>query len=314
MKTRLFLGLLFSALAIGMSATASNAGPVSTAFSPALFETSAVVKIQYGCGWRYSCSGGYGAPQVNIYGPVNVYTNGGWRPYYNSGWSSNYGDNWRWRGGYGNGQGGIGCGGYPCDENCGVMCWYRRIRAGYCGHGCNVYRERVSFYGNGNSFTPYVNSTNGGVSQFNYENTEYNGASGAGYSQYSQGGSNASYGGAAGYSQYDAQNGGYAPQDRAPRERLADRLRRYFSVRSDRQERRDSSSVRFERPINGEAVPLRRFQWPQISAGVYGQKLLSKISGFPNVASPHPAPFPLGEGRRFNGCGEPNRWSVWRTR
>lgn len=259
MKTRLFLGLLLAALAIEMSATTSNAGPVSTAFSPAL-GTSALVKVQYGCGWRYTCSGGYGTPQVNIYGPVNVYTNGGG---YESAWT--YNDSWRGGGGDWNWRGGVGCGGYPCDQNCGVMCWYKRVRAGYCGHGCDVYRERVSFYGNGDRFTPYVSSTSGGASQFNYDNGEDNGASGAGYSQDAQGSSNG-YAGASYGSTDSSQNGSYAPQAGTPRERLVDRLRRYFSFRSDRQdrqERRYNSSVRFERPINGEAVPLRRFKGPK---------------------------------------------------
>ncbi|MGB0084379.1 MAG: hypothetical protein WBP94_03245, partial [Rhodomicrobiaceae bacterium] len=26
---------------------------------------------------------------------------------------------------------------------CGVRCWYRRLRAGYCGRGCDYYRFRL---------------------------------------------------------------------------------------------------------------------------------------------------------------------------
>jgi hypothetical protein len=33
------------------------------------------------------------------------------------------------------------CGGRPCDSDCGVVCWYRRFKHGYCGHGCQYYRE-----------------------------------------------------------------------------------------------------------------------------------------------------------------------------
>lgn len=36
------------------------------------------------------------------------------------------------------------CGPNPC-ERCGPICWYRRFKRGYCGHGCEVYRERVRF-------------------------------------------------------------------------------------------------------------------------------------------------------------------------
>ncbi len=37
------------------------------------------------------------------------------------------------------------CGGYPCDQNCGPSCWYGRFKNGYCGHGCEVYKERVRY-------------------------------------------------------------------------------------------------------------------------------------------------------------------------
>jgi hypothetical protein len=35
-----------------------------------------------------------------------------------------------------------GCGGYPCDEKCGALCWMRRFKKGYCGHGCLAYLEQ----------------------------------------------------------------------------------------------------------------------------------------------------------------------------
>ena len=30
------------------------------------------------------------------------------------------------------------------DEPCGVRCWYKRLRAGYCGRGCDYYRFRMT--------------------------------------------------------------------------------------------------------------------------------------------------------------------------
>ncbi len=36
-----------------------------------------------------------------------------------------------------------GYGGPPWEEWCGVRCWYRRLRAGYCGRGCDYYRFRM---------------------------------------------------------------------------------------------------------------------------------------------------------------------------
>jgi hypothetical protein len=30
------------------------------------------------------------------------------------------------------------------DALCGVRCWYRRLRAGYCGRGCDYYRYRLN--------------------------------------------------------------------------------------------------------------------------------------------------------------------------
>jgi hypothetical protein len=165
----------------------------------------------------------------------------------------------------------MSCGGnWPCDEKCGFLCWYRRIRAGYCGHGCDWYRERVSFYGSGDRFTPYVSSANGYASQFNNDSGGYAGGWDPGYSQGSSNGygsSSYSQGGGERPSDYpqdqQAQDRGYDPSASAPRrERIVDRIRRYFSI-TPRQERRESSTVHFERPLNGEAVPLKRFNGPK---------------------------------------------------
>jgi hypothetical protein len=40
------------------------------------------------------------------------------------------------------------CGPEPCAperprEDCGVRCWWKRFRSGYCGHGCWAYREQA---------------------------------------------------------------------------------------------------------------------------------------------------------------------------
>jgi hypothetical protein len=35
------------------------------------------------------------------------------------------------------------------DEWCGIKCWYRRLRAGYCGRGCDYYRFRMTEFPSG---------------------------------------------------------------------------------------------------------------------------------------------------------------------
>ena len=35
------------------------------------------------------------------------------------------------------------------DEPCGVKCWYWRLRAGYCGRGCDYYRFRMTQFREG---------------------------------------------------------------------------------------------------------------------------------------------------------------------
>jgi hypothetical protein len=35
------------------------------------------------------------------------------------------------------------------DEPCGVRCWYKRLRAGYCGRGCDYYRFRMTQFPEG---------------------------------------------------------------------------------------------------------------------------------------------------------------------
>ena len=103
-----------------------------------------------GCGWDYPCAPdpGYGRPayrsgQVNIhnnYGSVNVYTSRrpgppvsidpGFNPDFSP--APCRGEGCRY-----------GCGGYPCTEKCGTLCWLRRFRQGYCGHGCASYMAQA---------------------------------------------------------------------------------------------------------------------------------------------------------------------------
>ena len=50
-----------------------------------------------------------------------------------------------WRGAY-DGRRGSDCADGSCArEACGTWCWIRRIRQGYCGHGCEVYRARARY-------------------------------------------------------------------------------------------------------------------------------------------------------------------------
>lgn len=97
-----------------------------------------------GCGWDYPCPPepefgrrSFHSDHVTIrnnYGPVNVYPGVSRPPYsppqeepaYCSDDPCQY-----------------GCGGYPCTEKCGTLCWLRRLRKGYCGHGCESYLEQA---------------------------------------------------------------------------------------------------------------------------------------------------------------------------
>jgi hypothetical protein len=98
-----------------------------------------------GCGWDYPCAPepGFGRPHYrsgrvtihNNYGNVNIYTSRRSTPPLpeDSGFIPDtcQGDGCRR----------YGCGGYPCTDRCGSACWIRRLRQGYCGHGCQSYVE-----------------------------------------------------------------------------------------------------------------------------------------------------------------------------
>ncbi len=144
MKKRLFLALAFCAVALGVGAAATSlfAAPLSkAAFSLSFAGSSSVTKAQYGCGWDYACPPRpwfgrrpHATPQVyieNNYGTVNIYP--GSRRYYHRPRERDY-QEWRsYR----------RCDGDSCGQSCGILCWYRRVRRGYCGHGCEAYREQA---------------------------------------------------------------------------------------------------------------------------------------------------------------------------
>ena len=200
MKRRLFLAVLSAVAVIAMSARGSHAAPISgAAFSLSSPRTSALIKVQTACGWTYSCTnlgnGGNGPQQVQIYGPVNIYTGADVKPEI---WRVPEGA-WPWSGAQENQQWrGTGCGGHPCDERCGAACWFNRIRNGYCGHGCDVYREHVMFQPIGGALRPYVyRSQPGGA--YGYGSPDgygygYGGSGGSGGYGYGYGGGQGSGG------------------------------------------------------------------------------------------------------------------------
>jgi hypothetical protein len=136
--------------AINSKAEATPFTTDATAISAS--KLSLMKRTGQGCGWDYPC------PPVpdfgrrfhrrdgdiyihNNYGPVNVYIHGrgpaetAVRPP-DEGPCENGGE-----GGAGCDER-RGCGGYPCDERCGPLCWMRRFKRGYCGHGCGSYLEQ----------------------------------------------------------------------------------------------------------------------------------------------------------------------------
>jgi hypothetical protein len=151
MKRRTLLAFLFCAVGFAFCASPTTlyAAPLSAAASTlASAETSTLARVEYGCGWDYACPPRpwYGrrshrSPQVyieNNYGTVNVYQHG--RHHYRPPerrWSEKDAREYEeWRRA-------SDCEGVSCGESCGIWCWYRRIRNGYCGHGCETYREQA---------------------------------------------------------------------------------------------------------------------------------------------------------------------------
>jgi hypothetical protein len=137
--------------AIGGRAQAAPLPADATAISAP--KSSVMKKTGEGCGWDYPC------PPVpdfgrhirrrdggiyihNNYGPVNVYVRGAPPPDATDRRPAAV------RPCDAGVEGGIdcgeatNCGGFPCDENCGPLCWMRRFKKGYCGHGCWAYIEQ----------------------------------------------------------------------------------------------------------------------------------------------------------------------------
>jgi hypothetical protein len=157
MKRSLFPAFLLAVCIAGMGLTysSSQAAPFATQIlsaSPAI--SSVLIKAGYGCGWDYPCSprpyfrrrafGREGEIYIrNNYGTVNVYE-GGRRFWRGSAEAGGYAEE---VGPPYDGPFDDNCGASPCERECGPACWYRRFKHGYCGHGCDVYRERVRFEG-----------------------------------------------------------------------------------------------------------------------------------------------------------------------
>ena len=297
MKRRFVVAFLFAAVVIAMSVRVggSSAAPLSSAaFSLSSYQTPLLTKVQYDCGWSRPCKNVVtnGPQQVQIYGPVNVYTE---KP---DPWKVPDGA-WPWNGAPEDGFRGWGCGGHPCDERCGAFCWYNRIRHGYCGHGCDAYREHVMFQPINGNLRPYIYRNDGDCDYGSRDRYGYgcgNGQGPRGYG-YGYGNGQGGYGygngqapagyGQEGYSRTSVQQGYAPPADysqNAPQdygapapngERFIDRLRRYFYGRPRREAYgdngagRDNGAVRFERPSN-DLVPLRRFNGPKYPSNSTG--------------------------------------------
>ncbi len=284
MKKRFLFILLGTAVVIAMGVANSGfaASLPNAALSLAFSKTSAALtKVQYACGWTYSCTnlgnGANGPQNVQIYGPVNVYTGADFKPEVwrvpegASPWTGDQGSQ-TWRG--------WGCGGYPCDEKCGAFCWFNRVRNGYCGHGCDVYRQHVMFQpytvvATTRRLRPYIyqNPSDGDYGYGSQDGYGYGSASYYGSSQggYGQGYSGYGYPGSNGGGDYyqNGSQGSYNPGAPAPQgERFIDRLRRYVygrprgDVYPNSAAVRNNGGIRFERPSN-DLVPLQRFNGPK---------------------------------------------------
>ncbi len=136
MKYRSFVFALLSACcALWIAASAARAAPPSAAGLGVSSTPPLLIRVGHGCGWEYACppEPGYGRPPAprgnvyihNNYGPVTVYRGDPSRPASRAPY-------------------GMECPGGDCagtDSECGAFCWMRRIRGGYCGHGCWAYKE-----------------------------------------------------------------------------------------------------------------------------------------------------------------------------
>ncbi len=267
MSTRLLFALvsLAAALVMGAATTSLRAAPISKAASSQPFaERSHLTKVEYGCGWDTACpprpwygQRSYRTPHVyieNNYGTVNVYRTPR-RSYRQPAYSS-----WRWREreydgrrDYDDWRGYKRCDGDACAESCGIVCWYRRIRDGYCGHGCDAYREQARYE------RDYPDCRDENCPRYRdedyprYRDESYTRCRGGDYTRCRD-------------EDYARCRGGDYPRCRD--EDYA-RPTRYRTSPRDRYDdaparnRYDAPPVRFERPSNDERVPLRRFSGPK---------------------------------------------------
>ncbi len=138
---------LLSICVFGACLTGAHAVPLAAKNAAAYAQSqSFAIKAGQGCGWDYPCPpvpdfnrrSFRREPQIyihNNYGAVNVYPTHrrrgergrpAERPCSTDGGC----------------EIGRNCGGFPCDEECGALCWMRRFKQGYCGHGCSAYLEQ----------------------------------------------------------------------------------------------------------------------------------------------------------------------------
>lgn len=126
MKT-LHYALFGLALGITVSCGPVNRAEAAPITAPAPAQAAGddvlLQKVNYGCG-RYN--------------PCRPYRYR--RPYYNGGNGYNGNGGYYRNNGYNRYPYRRYCGPGRC---CGPNCWYGRFRHGYCGHGCQWYRERI---------------------------------------------------------------------------------------------------------------------------------------------------------------------------
>ncbi len=146
MKLRLISILLVCSLSAitGMEPAVAGTAPAGLQTFAERAAGQPLLQRTGGCGWDYPCppEPGFGRPRYrsghvsirNNYGPVNIYSGVSRRPYSPPPEEPVFcrDDPCRY-----------GCGGYPCTEKCGTLCWIRRLRKGYCGHGCVSYRDQA---------------------------------------------------------------------------------------------------------------------------------------------------------------------------
>jgi hypothetical protein len=131
MRGRFVPVLFFCILSATVCAPALAAPPAFKALARPAIDSPLLLRTG-GCGWDYPCAPDpdFGRPLYlrggevvihNNYGPINVYPGDAARHEgEEEGNSEDSGRDW-----------------------CGPLCWLRRLRHGYCGHGCLAYREQA---------------------------------------------------------------------------------------------------------------------------------------------------------------------------